>query len=139
MDVNTVCTALADQVRAGVPSLNCFGHIPDSTPVPCFFTGEYDIEYDKATDHGMDEAAITCYVLVSRTDIRSAQESLSRFAAGSGPLSIKAAIETDRTLGGAVEDIRVIDFRTLGAEELDLDDRIGGVFTVRALAQSETE
>lgn len=114
MNVGAVKEGLALAVRAAIPSLNCFGYVPDSCPEPCFYTGEVDIEFDKTFGRGTDEMTITCRVLVSRADDRSGQRALDRYLAGSGPHSIKAALETARgapgeaALGGLADDLHLM-------------------------------
>lgn len=113
MDVGAIRAALADAVRDAVPGLNCFGYLPDSVPEPCFYTGEVEITYDQVFQRGMDELLITCRVLTSRADDRSGQAALDSYLAGSGDLSVKAAIEAARgapgeaALGGLCDDLHV--------------------------------
>lgn len=113
MDIGGVKVALADTVRAEIPSLTCFGYVPDSIPEPCFFVGEAEIEFDKTFGRGLDEVTLTCRLLVSRADDRSGQAALDRYLSGSGPRSIKRAIETARgapgeyALGGLAHDLHL--------------------------------
>lgn len=139
MDLDEIYTGIADAVRDRIPTLNCFGFVPDSLPDPSFYVGDMEIDYDKSVGGGMEELTISCYVLVSRADPKSAHAALFSYVPGTGPTSIKAAIEHDRTLGGVVEDVRVLDFRTLTGEEIAQEDRIGGVWTLTVLAQSEQD
>lgn len=105
--------ALADAVRDAIPALNCFGYVPDAVPEPCFYAGEVEVDFDRAFGRGLDEARITCRLLVSRGDDRAGQEALDRYLAGSGADSVKAAIEAARgapglpALGGLADDLHV--------------------------------
>ncbi|MGW4476805.1 hypothetical protein ACWENQ_44740 [Nonomuraea sp. NPDC004354] len=113
MDIGLIREGLAAAVKAGIPSLNCFGYCPDSVPEPTFYAGEVEIDFDRAYGRGMDEARVTCRLLVSRADDRSGQAALDRYLAGSGPLSVKAAIEAARgapgelALGGLCDDLHL--------------------------------
>jgi hypothetical protein len=110
--------AIADAARAvvlpaGVGKLTCSGYTPDSVVAPHFFAGEYSLEFDKAMGRALDEAELTCRVLVGRTDDVSAQRTLDALLSGSGPASLKAAIEAARgepgeyALGGLAHDFHV--------------------------------
>jgi len=48
------------------------------------------------------------FVIVQRISERAGQDKLDLFLAGSGSGSVKTAIESDRTLGGLVDTLRVI-------------------------------
>lgn len=114
MEVGLIRKALADVVRAEIPSLNCFGYSPDSVPEPCFYVGEVEIDFDKTFGRGMDEILVTCRVLVSSADDRAGQEALDKYLAGSGTDSLKRALEVARglpgvaALGGLADDLHVV-------------------------------
>lgn len=119
MDITLVreriaAAAAAVVLPAGSPSLTCTGYVPDSVNAPHFFTGEVDVTYDLTYGRGTDELQITCRVLVSRADDRSAQQILNAMLSGSGPASLKAAIEAARgapgelALGGAADDLHLM-------------------------------
>ena len=57
---------------------------------------------------GLDQASVDVFVIVQRISERTGQEKLDAFLAGSGNGSIKTALESDRTLGGLVDTLRVI-------------------------------
>jgi hypothetical protein len=67
------------------------------------------IEFDLNANRGADTFLFIVSVLVGRADDRAAQNRLDSFVAG--PLSVKAAIESDRTLGGAADTCRVTSMR----------------------------
>jgi hypothetical protein len=77
----------------------------------------------------------TVTVLTSAALDRRGQRALAAFADPSGPSSIAAALETDQTLGGVVENCIVMDFRPLGLEEVGEIGYYGGVFTLRITAR----
>lgn len=114
MEPGAIRQALADAVHDAIPSLNTFGYCPDSVPEPCFYSGEIEIDFDKAFGRGMDEMRVTCRLYVSRADDRSGQAALDRYLAGSGPDSIKAALVAARgapgqaALGGLCDDLHLV-------------------------------
>lgn len=85
-----------------------FDYVPDQVPVPCAVVGNITITFDEAQNRGMDLGDVDVIVIVSRMNERGAQEKLDAFLAGSGAGSIKAAIEADRTLSGALATLRVV-------------------------------
>lgn len=65
------------------------------------------IEYDKAMQRGLDQVPFTVQVFVPLTVGQAAEQLLDALIEPSGSSSIKAAIEADRTLGGACDSLRV--------------------------------
>jgi hypothetical protein len=85
-----------------------FDYIPDQVPTPCAVVGNITITFDEAQNRGMDLGEVDVIVIVSRMNERGAQDKLDGFLAGSGAGSVKAALETDRTLSGALATLRVV-------------------------------
>lgn len=85
-----------------------FDYIPDQVPTPCAVVGNITITFDEAQNRGLDMGEVDVIVIVSRMNERGAQDKLDGFLAGTGAGSIKAAIEADRTLAGALATLRVI-------------------------------
>lgn len=106
MDVEAVLVGLRDNAST-IPELRCFEYVPDSITPPTFYPVEVEIDYDRAFNRGMDELTVRCHLLVSSASDRSGQRLLKGYLAGSGPMSLKAALQTDRTLNGACDDLRV--------------------------------
>lgn len=65
------------------------------------------IDYDKTMQRGSDQWTITIRVLVGNVSDIGAQKRLDTFLAPSGAGSIKAQVQSDRTLGGTVDTLRV--------------------------------
>jgi hypothetical protein len=119
MQISAIRDALADAAQAvvlpdGIAKLTCTGYVPDAVVAPHFFVAEYEQEFDRAMARGLDELTFTCRVLVSHSDDRSAQRILDGMLSGSGPASLKAAIEVARgapgqyALGGLAHDLHVM-------------------------------
>ncbi|MFG2002298.1 hypothetical protein ACGFNU_24410 [Spirillospora sp. NPDC048911] len=119
MQISAVREAIADAARAvvlpaGVGKLTSSGFVPDDVTEPHFFTAEYSVEYDKAFGRGLDQIELTCRVLVGRADDQAAQKILDALLSGSGPASLKTAIEAARgapggaALGGLADDLHVM-------------------------------
>jgi hypothetical protein len=71
------------------------------------------IDYDLNARRGADEYQFVVTVMGGRADSRTAQNSLDSYIVGDN--SVKAAIEADRTLGGAANTCRVTEMRNYGA------------------------
>lgn len=119
MQMATVREAVASAARtvvlpAWAGKLTCSGYTPDAIVAPHFFSGEYSVEYDKAMRRSLDVVELTCRVLVSRADDKSAQQILDLLLSGSGPASLKTAMVAARgapgqpALGGAADDVHLM-------------------------------
>lgn len=90
-----------------ISGLRAFDLIPDVITPPAAIVGQLDFTFDIDNARGLDQAQVDVLVIVQRFSERSGQDLLDAYLAGSGAGSIKAAIEGDRTLGGAVNTLRV--------------------------------
>lgn len=65
------------------------------------------VEYDEAMARGLDRWTIVIQAFSGSPESRAAQEVLDAWLAPSGGTSVKAAVESDITLGGVVASARV--------------------------------
>ncbi|MBK3625920.1 hypothetical protein JHN59_13915 [Streptomyces sp. MBT49] len=119
MQISDIREAIADAARAGVvlpdglAQLTASGYVPDAVIAPHFFVAEYEQDFDKAMRRALDEIVFTTRVLVGRADDKAAQQLLDKMLSGSGPASLKTAIEAARggpgeyALGGLAHDLHV--------------------------------
>ena len=105
---------IPSQVRDGlktrlqtIKGLRAYDLIPDTVTPPAAVVGQLDFTFDIDNARGLDQAQVDVLVIVQRFSERSGQNLLDTYLSGSGSTSIKAAIEGDRTLGGAVNTLRV--------------------------------
>lgn len=103
------------QVRDGlktrlqtITGLRAYDLIPDTVVPPCAVVGQLDFTFDIDNARGLDQASVDVFVIVQRISERTGQDKLDNFLAGSGNGSIKTALESDRSLGGLVDTLRVI-------------------------------
>ena len=92
--------------------------LSNPTP-PCVEIVPAEIVYDKALRRGLDSYVVTVRVFVGMASDVGAQKRLDLILASSGSGSVKAAIESDPTLGGKCDDLRVRSasgYRVYGAE-----------------------
>ena len=106
-NINGVRDALKDNLQT-ITNMRVYDLIPDIVTPPCAVVGQLDFTFDIDNMRGLDQASVDVYVIVQRISERSGQDKLDNFLAGSGTGSIKTALESDRTLGGLVNTLRVI-------------------------------
>lgn len=105
MNVGTVRDGLKTRLQT-ISGLRVYDIIPDKVTPPSAIVGQLDFTFDIDNARGLDQASCDIYVIVQRLDARSGQNKLDEYLS-SGSKSIKTAIEGDRTLGGAVNTLRV--------------------------------
>jgi hypothetical protein len=106
-NINGVREALKTNLQ-NITNLRIYDLIPDVVVPPCAVVGQLDFTFDIDNMRGLDQASVDIFVIVQRISERSGQDKLDNFLAGSGSGSIKTALESDRTLGGLVDTLRVI-------------------------------
>jgi hypothetical protein len=94
-----------------VSGLRVLDTLPDSANIPTngalAVIGMLDMTYDFTLNRGFDSATLSVLVIVGRMSESAAQDRLDGYLQSSGATSIKTAIEADKTLGGAVQTLRV--------------------------------
>lgn len=105
---------IISQIREGIKQnlssidgLRTYDQVPDVIVPPCVVVGQLDFTFDLNNARGLDQANLDVFVIVQRFSERTGQDKLDKYLAGSGDFSIKTAIESDRTLGGACDTLRV--------------------------------
>lgn len=92
---------------ATIKGMRVYDLIPDVIVPPCAVVGQLDLTFDLNNSRGLDQANIDVFVIVQRFSERTGQDALDKYLAGSGVNSVKAAIESDLTLGGSCNTLRV--------------------------------
>lgn len=112
MSMSSLRSGIATRLDT-IPGLHVYDYQPDTIRPPVAFVVPDRIEYDTNNNRGLDNYFFTINLIVSRADDRSAQSKLDTFAVGTA--SVKAAVEADRTLGGAANTCRVAEMRNYQA------------------------
>jgi hypothetical protein len=99
---------------ATITGLRTTDTVPDNPQPPVAIIQPNSIEYDRAFQRGLDQYSFTVTVIVGRASERWAQRTLDLYCGGSGSSSVKTAIESDRTLSGVIQDLRVVAMRNYG-------------------------
>jgi hypothetical protein len=97
---------LAANLRAVLTSVQVVPYMLSSPTPPTVHLypggGTELIEYDLAFGRGLDRWSFTVQAFVGTSSDQGAQMKLDEFIASSGPQSVKAAVESDQTLAGAL-------------------------------------
>ena len=118
-----------------ISSLTVFGFVPDSIEPPTAVVGVVDnIEYDTSMSRGADTYSIPVFLYVSRVDAQDAQDTLDAFLASTGSSSVKAQVESDITLGGEAQSVRVVEADNYGVYTINNIDYLGCEFTIEVIA-----
>lgn len=107
INISGVRDALGKNLQT-ITGMRVYDIIPDVVVPPCAVVGQLDFTFDIDNARGLDQASVDVYVIVQRISERAGQDKLDELLAGKGPKSIKAALESDRTLGGLVNTLRVL-------------------------------
>lgn len=130
------------QIRDGIATnlqtisgLRTSAEVPDSPNPPQAVVQMGNVSYDTAFQGGLTTYSFIVSVIVARVTEGRAQERLDAYASTSGASSIKEAIESDRTLGGVVADVRVVEMTNVGAVLLGEATYIAADFAVTVYAE----
>ena len=118
-----------------ISTLSVFAFVPDSIEPPTAVVGVVDnIEYDSTMARGADTYTIPVFLYISRVDAQDAQDTLDAFLASSGSSSVKAQVESDITLGGEAQSVRVVEADNYGVYTINNIDYLGCEFTIEVIA-----
>jgi hypothetical protein len=121
-----------------IAGLQCLPALTDAIDPPTLAPSELEFQYNLTFQGGgvaLTEAMYTVGLFVSRGDTDEGRSLLVDYLAPSGASSVKAALEADRTLGGAAKTLIVERVRgayriyTIGATDL-----LGALIDVRVWA-----
>lgn len=75
--------------------------LPGTIQPPTAVLSLEELTFDTTMARGSDDLEVHVHVFTSLSSERAGQRALWTYLAGSGPKSVKAAVEADPTLGGA--------------------------------------
>lgn len=130
------------ELRAGIATnlatisgLRTSATVPDSINPPIAVVMPNTINYDTSFARtGGDEYEFLVMVIVGRVDERTAQNRLDGYCSGTGASSVKAAIESDKTLGGKAFSLRVTSLRNYNQVTVGDVTYLSGEFVVQVYA-----
>jgi len=133
MSIADMRAGLGKNLRDNIPGLRVAETIPDQPNPPMAVISIESVNYDKTFQRGMSEYNFVISVLAGRVSERNAQARLDSYM-DPGSATIKTAIESDRSLGGKVFDVRVSEMSNIGAVNLGETIYLGADFRVQVYA-----
>lgn len=124
-------TALASSMSS-ISGLRTSATIPDNPRPPIAVVMPDRVLFDLNARRGADTFYFSVMLIVGRADDRAAQNNLDAYIVGTG--SIKAAIESDRTLGGVANTCRVTEMSNYSSMSLGDVVYLAAQFTVEVVA-----
>ena len=100
---------------ATISGLRTSSTVPDNPNPPIALVEPMTVQFDTAMGRSLDQYNFKVTVIVGRASERTSQNSLDAYCSGSGSSSVKGAIESDRTLGGKANDLRVTGLSSYGS------------------------
>ena len=117
-----------------ISGLRAIATIPDNPNPPLAIIYPQNMEYDDSFNRGLTTYTFRLVVVVGRVDERSAQNKLDAFVSSTGASSIKLAVESDKTLGGAAFDTRVSAMTNYGSIDISEVTYLSAEFTILCYA-----
>ena len=133
-NVGTIRTAIAANLST-ISGLRTSSYVPDVVNPPIAIVRPDNIAFDTAFARGLDALEFVVMTIVGRVDERTSQSRLDAYCDTTGTSSIKRAIESDRTLGGAVSDLRVTEMRNYTSISIGDVTYLAAEFVVQVYAQ----
>ena len=116
-----------------ISGLRVYATLPDVVNPPSALISLEKIAYNQQNSKAMSEYTFKVTVILGRVSERTAQQNLDLLVApGAG--SIKAAIESDRTLGGYAFEVFVPELSAYGAISVNGIDYLSAEFSVQVFA-----
>lgn len=133
-------TAIREALAANldtIPHVQVSAYLLSRPNPPCLVVQPASTTYDLAGQRGMDSWRLTVRAYVGAVSDRGAQKRLDRLLAGSGPESVKQAIESDAQLGGAAMDLHVKRLDAYRLYDLGGQPLLGAEWEVEVLASGD--
>ena len=100
--ITAAAEGLKEQLKQ-IPGLRVVDYLPDQINPPTAIMTIDTVTYHQAFGGGDPVYQFTITVIVARASERVAQQKLDAFMAYDGNQSVRAAVEADKSLGGAVQ------------------------------------
>ena len=119
---------------ATIPGLRTSAELIDNPNPPVALVSLESIEYDQAYQSGLTLYTFQITVIVGRAAERTMQRKLDSYMFPSGEQSVKVAVESNRTLSGACQDLRVVSSGSVGSIQINDQTYLAAEFTVTVYA-----
>ena len=133
-DISAIRAGIATNLGT-ISGLRTSSFVPDVLNPPVAVVRPDNIAFDTAFARGLDTLEFVVMTIVGRVDERTSQARLDAYCNSTGASSVKRAIESDRTLGGAVSDLRVTEMRNYTSVSIGDVIYLAAEFVVQVYAQ----
>jgi len=133
MAISNLREGLAENLKT-IPGLRVVETLPDLVNPPMAMISLDSIKYNQQNQKSMAEYTFKINVVVGRVSERIAQQNLDLLVAPEGN-SVKAAVESDRTLGGNAFDVFIPALVAMGAIQINGIDYLSAEFSVQVFAR----
>ena len=133
MAISDLRKGLANNLKK-ITGLRVVETLPDVVNPPMAMIGLVKVAYNQQNQRSMAEYTFKITVVLGRVSERTAQQALDVLVApGAG--SIKAAVESDRTLGGFAYEVFIPELTAYGAITVNGIDYLSAEFSVQVFAR----
>ena len=132
-DITEIRQGIATNLMT-IPGLRSSAEIPDNPTPPIGIVNMESVEYDGAFNGGLVTYNFVVTLIVGRAAERQMQQNLDAYCSPTGSQSVKAAIESDKTLSGEVYDLRVERATSIGSITINDQTYLAAEFTVTVFA-----
>lgn len=133
MSIANLRTGLATNL-ATISGLRTSAELIDNPSPPVALVNLESVDYDQAYQSGLTLYNFSITVIVGRTAERQMQRKLDSYIQPDGAQSVKVAVESDRTLSGYAQDLRVTNAGSIGSIQINDQTYLAAEFTVTVYA-----
>jgi len=124
---------LADRLKT-IPGLRVSALVPEQINPPMAVITRSSVNYHRDMRGGTTEWTMQVQLLAGRMADQQAQRTIDAWLDWDGTSSVRAAIEADRTLGGAAQTCIVTDAESLTSIQVGDSEYLGVIFNVTVWA-----
>lgn len=132
-DLSAIRSGLVANLNT-IPGLRADAYPVDNPNPPVALVELDSVEYDQAMKGGLTLYNFLITVIVGRAAEREQQRKLDLYLQPTGEQSVKAGVESDRSLSGTVQDLRVVSAGSTGSIQLNDQTYLAAEFTVTVYA-----
>lgn len=131
--ITNIRSAIATNLGT-ISGLRTSAEVPDNPSPPIAMVNLDSIEYHTAMQNGLNTLQFTVSVIVGRAAEREAQRRLDAYISPSGASSVKAGVESDRTLSGECQDLVCTGVNSVGSITINDQTYLAAEFQVTVYA-----
>ena len=132
-DIADIRSGIATNL-ATISGLRVSAELIDNPSPPVALISLESIDYDLAMQGGLTQYNFIITVIVGRSAEREMQRKLDSYCQPTGNYSVKSAVESNRTLSGDVDDLRVISTGSIGSIQINDQTYLAAEFSVTVYA-----